>query len=52
MYIIDFTHLPGDETYRCLASLMDNYKLFKLGIGFKYDIKAILNRLGRKEMVF
>jgi len=51
VYIIDLTKLVSSETYDCLSRLMDNYKLFKLGVGFKSDLKAILKRLGCTEMV-
>ena len=43
--------MVNEETYYGLSKLMDNFKLVKLGVDFKADLKAILKRLGRSEMV-
>lgn len=49
--MIDLLTLKSDDTYDQLALLMDNYKLIKLGVDFKSDLKAVLKRLKRSEMV-
>lgn len=49
--MIDLLKLDNDATFAQLALLMDNFKLVKLGVGFKADLKAVLRRLDKSEMV-
>ena len=51
VYLIDLMNMASEDTYYELTRLMDNYKVVKLGVDFKADLKAILKRLGRSEMV-